>query len=161
LLGHALSSAYLHREVREKGGAYGGGASAAPVEGVFAMSSYRDPNTLSTIETFASAAAWAAREGNLTAEILEEAHLKAFKAIDAPLAPSSRGASLFAGGMDDASRQTFRDRLLDCTVEQMRACAEKYLVGQTPALAIVGAPANAEAMRDAGYDILDAQGNAI
>jgi Zn-dependent M16 (insulinase) family peptidase len=161
LLGHALSSAYLHREVREKGGAYGGGASAAPVEGVFAMSSYRDPNTLSTIETFASAAAWAAREGNLTAEILEEAHLKAFKAIDAPLAPSSRGASLFAGGMDDASRQTFRDRLLDCTVEQMRACAEKYLVGQTPALAIVGAPANAEAMREAGYDILDAQGNAI
>merc|ERR1712216_100483 len=66
-------------------------------------------------------------EGNLTAEILEEAHLKAFKAIDAPLAPSSRGASLFAGGMDDASRQTFRDRLLDCTVEQMRACAEKSL----------------------------------
>jgi Zn-dependent M16 (insulinase) family peptidase len=161
LLGHALSSAYLHREVREKGGAYGGGASAAPVEGVFAMSSYRDPNTLSTIETFASAAAWAARDGNLTAEILEEAHLKAFKAIDAPLAPSSRGASLFTGGMDDASRQTFRDRLLDCTVEQMRACAEKYLVGQTPALAIVGAPANAEAMREAGYDILDAQGNAI
>ena len=161
LLGHALSSAYLHREVREKGGAYGGGASAAPVEGVFAMSSYRDPNTVKTMETFASAAAWAAEPGNLTAEILEEAHLKAFKAIDAPLAPSSRGASLFTGGMDDASRQTFRDRLLDCTVEQMRACAEKYLVGQTPALAIVGAPANAEAMREAGYDILDAQGNAI
>ena len=125
------------------------------------MSSYRDPNTVKTMETFASAAAWAAEPGNITAEILEEAHLKAFKAIDAPLAPSSRGASLFTGGMDDASRQLFRDRLLDCTPEQMRACAEKYLVGQTPALAIVGAPANAEAMRDAGYDILDAQGNAI
>jgi len=60
--------------------------------------------------------------------------------------------------MDDASRQTFRDRLLDCTVEQMRACAEKYLVNQTPAVAVVGAPANADAARDAGYAILDAQG---
>jgi len=63
LLGHALSSAYLHREVREKGGAYGGGASAAPVEGVFAMSSYRDPNVLKTIETFKNAAEWAATRG--------------------------------------------------------------------------------------------------
>ena len=161
LLGHALSSAYLHREVREKGGAYGGGASAAPVEGVFAMSSYRDPNVLKTIETFKNAAEWAATTGNLTAEILEEAHLRAFKAIDAPLAPSSRGASLFTGGMDDASRQTFRDRLLDCTVEQMRVCAEKYLVNQTPAVACVGAPVNADAARDAGYAILDAQGNVI
>ena len=161
LLGHALSSAYLHREVREKGGAYGGGASAAPVEGVFAMSSYRDPNVLKTIETFENAATWAAAKGNLTPEILEEAHLRAFKAIDAPLAPSSRGASLFTGDMDDASRQTFRDRLLDCTVEQMRACAEKYLVNQTPAVAVVGAPANADAARQAGYVILDARGNAI
>jgi Zn-dependent M16 (insulinase) family peptidase len=125
------------------------------------MSSYRDPNVLKTIETFKNAAEWAATAGNLTAEILEEAHLRAFKAIDAPLAPSSRGASLFTGGMDDASRQVFRDRLLDCTVEQMRVCAEKYLVNQTPAVAVVGAPVNADAARDAGYAILDAQGNEI
>jgi Zn-dependent M16 (insulinase) family peptidase len=161
LLGHALSSAYLHREVREKGGAYGGGASASPVEGVFAMSSYRDPNTIKTISTFADAAKWASVKGNLTKEILEEAHLKAFKAIDAPLAPSGRGSSLFTSGMDDTSRQLFRDRLLDCTVERMRQCAETYLVNQVPALAIVGAPANAETMRKEGWDILDAEGNAI
>ena len=158
LLGHALSSAYLHREVREKGGAYGGGASASPVEGIFAMSSYRDPNTTATIEAFEKAAVWASVAGNLTPEILEEAHLKAFKAIDAPLAPSGRGASLFTNMMDDASRQTFRDRLLDCTVEQMRVCATKYLVNQTPALAIVGAPANVDKMRKAGYLILNAEG---
>jgi hypothetical protein len=161
LLGHALSSAYLHREVREKGGAYGGGAGAMPTEGIFAMSSYRDPNTLNTIQTFSDAAEWASEKGNLTSEILEEAHLKAFKAIDAPLAPSSRGASLFTNAMDDDSRQVFRDRLLDCTVEQMRLCAEKYLVGQTPALAIVGAPANADSMRAAGWAILDAEGKEV
>ena len=122
------------------------------------MSSYRDPNTTGTIEAFEKAAVWASVAGNLTPEILEEAHLKAFKAIDAPLAPSGRGASLFTNMMDDASRQTFRDRLLDCTVEQMRVCATKYLVNQTPALAIVGAPANVDKMRKAGYLILNAEG---
>ena len=67
------------------------------------------------METFQKAAEWAATEGNLTQEILEEAWLKAFKAIDAPLAPQSRGASLFTNLMDDESRQIFRDGLLDTT----------------------------------------------
>ena len=38
LLAQAMSTSFLHRELREKGGAYGGGASAAPIEGVFAFS---------------------------------------------------------------------------------------------------------------------------
>ena len=110
LLGQAMSTSFLHKEIREKGGAYGGGAGASPVEGLFAFSSYRDPNTTATIETFAAAAEWAASKGNLTSDLLEEAHLKAFKAIDSPLAPSSRGASLFSSGLTDDARQTFRDR---------------------------------------------------
>ena len=133
---------------------------AAVTTGWIAGAEWAEAAVGAAVTTIAGAE-WAATTGNLTAEILEEAHLRAFKAIDAPLAPSSRGASLFTGGMDDASRQTFRDRLLDCTVEQMRACAEKYLVNQTPAVACVGAPANADAARDAGYAILDAQGNEI
>ena len=35
LLGQAMSASFLHREIREKGGAYGGGASASPIDGVF------------------------------------------------------------------------------------------------------------------------------
>ena len=161
LLGQAMSTSFLHREIREKGGAYGGGASAAPVEGVFAFSSYRDPNTTATVETFQKAAEWAATEGNLTQEILEEAWLKAFKAIDAPLAPQSRGASLFTNLMDDESRQIFRDGLLDTTPEQMRACAEKYLVGKTPALAIVGNPTAVPDVKSAGWACVDAEGNPL
>jgi hypothetical protein len=36
-----MSNAYLHREVREKGGAYGAGASVGTT--AFSMTSYRDP----------------------------------------------------------------------------------------------------------------------
>ena len=158
LLGQAMSASFLHRELREKGGAYGGGASAAPVEGVFAFSSYRDPGTTATMETFGRAAEWAAASGNLTSELLEEAHLKAFKAIDAPLAPSSRGASLFTSGLTEDARQLFRDRLLDCTANKMRECAEKYLVGKVGALAIVGSPAAAAGVKDQGWVCLDAEG---
>ena len=161
LLGQALSTAYLHREIREKGGAYGGGASASPVEGVFGMSSYRDPNTLETLAAFERAAEWAATEGNITREVLEEAHLRAFKSIDAPLAPSSRGASLFTAGLTDEKRQLFRDRLLDCTTEKMRACAEKYLVGKKPALAIVGGAQAAEALAGDGWVVTDAEGKPL
>ena len=119
------------------------------------------PNTTATVETFQKAAEWAATEGNLTQEILEEAWLKAFKAIDAPLAPQSRGASLFTNLMDDESRQIFRDGLLDTTPEQMRACAEKYLVGKTPALAIVGNPTAVPDVKSAGWACVDAEGNPL
>lgn len=111
-----------------------------------------------TIETFVKAAEWAASKGNLTPELLEEAHLKAFKAIDSPLAPSSRGSSLFTSGLTDDARQTFRDRLLDCTADKMRECAEKYLVGKTAALAIVGSPAAVAAVRADGWACFDAEG---
>lgn len=48
----------MHREIREKGGAYGGFAHSGS-HGCFAFYSYRDPNTLSTIEQFQKAVAWA------------------------------------------------------------------------------------------------------
>merc|ERR1712216_555104 len=111
----------------------------------------------------ATGAKWVGEDARLglTQEILEEAWLKAFKAIDAPLAPQSRGASLFTNLMDDESRQLFRDRLLDCTPERMRECAEKYLVGKTPALAIVGNPASVPDVKKAGWTCVDAEGNPL
>jgi len=158
LLAQAMSTEFLHRELREKGGAYGGGAGATPIKGVFTMSSYRDPGTTATIASFEKAAEWAATNGNLTAKILEEAHLRAFKSIDAPLAPSNRGSSLFTLGLTDDAWQLFRNELLDCTAEKMRSCAERYLVGKTAALAIVGGPAAVEGVRAKGWTCLDAEG---
>ena len=58
-------------------------------------------------------------------------------------------------------RQLFRDRLLDCTTEKMRACAEKYLVGKKPALAIVGGAQAAEALAGDGWVVTDAEGKPL
>ena len=43
---------------------------------------------------------------------LAEAKLRAFKSLDAPVAPSGKGFSLFWSRLDDDVRQTFRTRVL-------------------------------------------------
>jgi Zn-dependent M16 (insulinase) family peptidase len=50
-----LRSLYLHREIREKGGAYGGFAIYSSQEGIFSFGSYRDPNIRRTIKVFQEA----------------------------------------------------------------------------------------------------------
>ena len=101
-----LSLGYLHKEVREKGGAYGGGASASALGGTFTFSSYRDPRQVETLAAFDAAAAWAAAEGSVTAQDVEEAQLQCFKGLDAPRAPSARGWGSFAQPeLDDDARQ--------------------------------------------------------
>jgi Zn-dependent M16 (insulinase) family peptidase len=47
---------YLHREIREKGGAYGGGASSNV--GLWQFYSYRDPHVTKTLETFKNSFDW-------------------------------------------------------------------------------------------------------
>ena len=162
---HPYTTGFLHREIREKGGAYGGGAAAAPLSGLFGFSSYRDPNTTATLDTFKAAAEWAASKGSISTEEVEEAHLRAFKSLDAPVAPSGRGAALFTGGLQDDARQLFRDRLLGTTAAKMREAAERYLIAgaaRPTAVAIVGGPAAAGSVAgEAGWAVLDAEGNPV
>ena len=100
-------------QIREKGGAYGGGAGANPLGGVFVLSSYRDPRTIETLQDFTAAAQWADSSNGtisiypvtssfginsnvvilgLSDQDVQDAQLSAFKAIDAPLSPSERNA---------------------------------------------------------------------
>ena len=157
LLSQAMSTEFLHREIREKGGAYGGGSSFVPSAGIFYFSSYRDPNTLETIETFQKACEWAAQPSSITKTMVEEAHLRAFKSIDSPIAPASRGQSLYAQRMTDAQRQNFRTRLLDCTAEDMTRVAQEYLLNKPMTVCIVGSEDKVP-VDDKAYECVDAEG---
>jgi Zn-dependent M16 (insulinase) family peptidase len=53
-----MSSNVLLKEIREKGGAYGGG-SRFNQNGVLSFFSYRDPHVLKTYEAFEKAIQWA------------------------------------------------------------------------------------------------------
>ena len=139
ILAKLLTHKHLHHEIREKGGAYGGGASAAPLGGTFALSSYRDPNPLNTLKIMHEAGEWA-RDRAWTERDLEEAKLSEFQNVDAPRAVSSEGMGQFLLGVDHNMRQERRERLLDCTAKDIKEVADKYLVQRTEraALCVLG-----------------------
>jgi Zn-dependent M16 (insulinase) family peptidase len=127
ILSQLLTHKYLHHEIREKGGAYGGGAYARGLDGVFGFYSYRDPNPQNTMSIMRSAGQWAV-EKEWTDRDLEEAKLSVFQNVDAPEAVSSEGMSRFLSGVTDEMVQERRERFLDVTKEQVREVAQKYIV---------------------------------
>jgi Zn-dependent M16 (insulinase) family peptidase len=58
VLGPYLTNGFLHRSIREQGGAYGGGAGYSPNSGAMRFYSYRDPRLAETLVDFDRAAAW-------------------------------------------------------------------------------------------------------
>ncbi|KAK7944639.1 hypothetical protein WMY93_000367 [Mugilogobius chulae] len=80
VLARMMTAKFLHGEIREKGGAYGGGARMGG--GLFTFYSYSTP--------FPQSADWA-RAGQFSQQDIDEAKLSVFSAVDAPVAPSDKG----------------------------------------------------------------------
>lgn len=60
LLCSLMSNLYLHRELREKGGAYGGGVRYSPISGILSFFTYRDPlGYQRSLNTFDKSIEWA------------------------------------------------------------------------------------------------------
>jgi presequence protease len=127
ILSQLLTHKYLHHEIREKGGAYGGGAYSSGLNGVFGFYSYRDPNPQNTIEIIRDAGQWAVGK-QWTDRDLEEAKLSVFQSVDAPQSVSDEGMNRFLSGVSDDMMQERRERLLDVTKEQVKEAAQKYVV---------------------------------
>jgi len=137
VLANLLTFKYLHREIREKGGAYGGGASYSGLDGIFSYYSYRDPKSLQSLETFQRAGKFAL-ENEWTERDLEEAKLTIFQSIDAPTSVKSEGQALFKEGVTDEMRQIRREQILDVDITDIKEAAEKYLINGKPSVALVG-----------------------
>nr|WP_320050352.1 insulinase family protein [uncultured Desulfuromonas sp.] len=129
ILAALLKANFLHREIREKGGAYGGMANSSSESGLFSMLSYRDPQLTRTLDVYEQAVQWV-QQGDFDQEKIKEAVLAVFSGIDRPLSPGSLGAHEFANylqGMTLEIRQQFRERLLAVTKEQLIDVARTYL----------------------------------
>jgi hypothetical protein len=130
VLSKLVKDGYLHREIREKGGAYGGLASYDNETGIFSFLSYRDPHIKRTLQVYDEAAKWAA-DGNYSDEAINEALLSVFSTLDRPLSPGSRGNHEFSNlrqGLTLAMRQQFRKELLETTREDLQRVAKTYLL---------------------------------
>ncbi|KAJ8396104.1 hypothetical protein AAFF_G00021770 [Aldrovandia affinis] len=150
ILGRMMTAKYLHGEIREKGGAYGGGARMGR-SGLFSFYSYRDPNSVQTLSAFRNGVEWA-KAGNFSQQDIDEAKLSVFSAVDSPVAPSDKGMNLFLNGVSDEQKQRHREQLFAVTEKSLRDVASRYLgVGQrTCGVAILG-PENENLKKDPSW----------
>ena len=124
-----LRSLYLHREIREKGGAYGGFAVYNPEDGLFGFASYRDPHVVQTLSAFAGARRFI-RSGEYTDTDITEAILQVCSEIDKPDAPGAAARKAFYRdliGLTDDMRRRYKEGLLTTTRSQVMAAAERHL----------------------------------
>ncbi|KAI8060701.1 peptidase M16C associated-domain-containing protein [Gongronella butleri] len=119
VLSSLMTQHYLHREIREKNGAYGGGASFAGLNGILSFYSYRDPNTLDTLATYDRALQWASQR-DFTDQEMTEAKLSIFQSVDAPQSVSEEGMLQFVYGISDEMRQWRREQLLSVSQADIR-----------------------------------------
>lgn len=149
ILAKLLSAKFLHREIREKGGAYGSGAKMGG--GIFSFYSYRDPNFEGTLSAFEDSIQWAL-EGKFTDQDIEEAKLSVFAEVDKPVSPSNRGMLYFTQGVTDEMRQANRDRLCNVTRDDVIHVARTYLASSDVpnAVAVLG-PGNNLTANDSSW----------
>ncbi|CAG8670298.1 14068_t:CDS:2 [Rhizophagus irregularis] len=132
---------YLHREIRERNGAYGGGATYNASTGIFSFFSYRDPKTLETLKTYRDSIEWVGKR-KFTQQEIDEAKLSTFKKIDEPISVSEEGMNYFTGKITDEQRQKRREQLLAVTEDDVKEVAKIYLEKQEKenlnSIAIIG-----------------------
>lgn len=140
VLGDFLRNGYLHRAIREQGGAYGGGAGYHPDSGAFRFYSYRDPRLAETLADFDQALAWL-HSADHPARTLEEAILGVISAIDKPGSPAGEAISAFFGtlfGRTPEYRRAFRQQVLAVTLDDLKRVASAYLQPQRASSAVLG-----------------------
>ncbi len=157
VLSKLLRAEFLHREIREKGGAYGGMANYNAESGVFSMMSYRDPHIQRTLQVYDQAVEWAVK-GAFSAESLKEAVLAVFSDLDKPLSPAGAGAQEFANlrqGLTLEMRNRMRQQLLAVDVAALQAVAQKYLQQQGSVSVLAGDAALRKANEQLGENALE------
>ena len=133
VLAGILRNGFLHRAIREQGGAYGGGATHDGANGLFRFYSYRDPNLEKTFDAFAASIHWVL-SNDIPFDLVEESILGIVSSIDAPGSPSGEARQAFHQtlfGRTNEHREQLRRRIINTQVDDIKRVAETYLCGES------------------------------
>ncbi|WP_019671806.1 insulinase family protein [Psychrobacter lutiphocae] len=142
-----LRNGYLHSAIRERGGAYGGGAGYDANACAFKFFSYRDPHCAETFDHFSASIEWLLNEPQQP-EQLEEAILGIVSGMDKPGSPAGEAVkSCFAElhQRGEAWQQKMRGNILAVTLEDLQRVARSYLQDKPHSKAVL-APYDKEAV---------------
>ncbi|GAB5415334.1 MAG: insulinase family protein [Congregibacter sp.] len=134
-----LRNGFLHRAIREQGGAYGGGASHDASVAAFRFYSYRDPRVAGTLGDFDASIEWMG-SGEHNPAALEEAILGVIGALDKPGSPAGEAKQDFHNrrfGRDYEQRMAFRRAVMDVSLDDLKRVTEHYLKPERASIAVV------------------------
>jgi Zn-dependent M16 (insulinase) family peptidase len=131
VLAHLLSTGALWEDIRMKGGAYGAFAQSDGLEGIFSLSTYRDPNPFRSLEAFTGVLKNMARRG-VDEDSLEKAIIGTYARETRPRTGAEKGLvdfSRFLYGIDDGKRARRLKFLVNVRADQIAAAADSLASG--------------------------------
>ena len=131
VLAGVLRNGFLHKVLREQGGAYGGGAGHDSGNGIFRFYSFRDPNLLSTFDAFEESVAWLLRT-DISGDLIEESILGIISSLDAPGSPAGVARQAYHNqlfGRSVEHRHKVRQAILGVSADDVKRVAQQYLQG--------------------------------
>lgn len=155
VLGACLRNGFLHSAVREKGGAYGGGASYNAEANAFVFYSYRDPRLMDTFADFKRAKEWLMSNDATQAKV-DEAILNVISAMDKPGSPAGEMKKAFFQklyGRTYEVRMAYRHGVISTTIEDLREIAEKYLSSEDYSSAVLTSAGTTDLVKDNGFEV--------
>lgn len=155
VLGNFLSNGFLHSNIREAGGAYGGGAGQDSNIAAFRFFSYRDPRIGATLDDFDQSLQWIQENPHKEAQ-LEEAILGVVSSLDKPSSPSGEAKQSFHNqlfGRTAEQRQKFRQRILAVTLEDLQTVSKKYLQPELASVAVISSETHKEELSKLGLEL--------
>jgi hypothetical protein len=145
-----MKNGFLHRVIREQGGAYGGGASQDSNIAAFRFYSYRDPRLQDTLSDFDKSIAWMLNTA-VSAQGLEEAILGVVSSIDKPGSPAGEAKQDYHStifGRSLSQRRRFRQRVLAVNAADLQRVCALYLQNDNASVAVLSNAAKAAELSD-------------
>lgn len=143
VLAGVLRNAYLHRAVREQGGAYGAGADQDAGSASFRFYSYRDPRLSETLRDFDASVDWILNQTDAD-HLVEEAILGVISGMDRSVSPAGAARQDYYNNLFGRTRQkqmAFRNAVLNTSFTDLKRVAATYL---KPESASIGVLSNTE-----------------
>jgi hypothetical protein len=132
---------YLLSNVRIQGGAYGCFSSFNRFTGIFACTSYRDPNFEDTLKVYDSLGDYLSNL-KLEGDELDKTIIGVIGSLDSPELPDAEGSSSFVRyliGVDDSKRQEIRTQVLNTKIEDFNSIGSKISdIGTKGIVSVIG-----------------------